>query len=70
MGDMALHRDAAILSFKRLVMREIHVLCQAQRGMGLAPGVETPHRWQIFSSFMASAQVPYQAYTHKSHGER
>ena len=38
MGDMALHIDAAFLSSQRLVMREIHVLCQAQRGKGLAQG--------------------------------
>lgn len=35
---MALHIDAAFLSSWRLVTREIHVLCQAQRGEGLAQG--------------------------------
>lgn len=35
---MALHIDAAFLSSWRLVTRKIHVLCQAQRGEGLAQG--------------------------------
>lgn len=69
---MVLHIDTAFLSSNRLITREI-LLCQAQRGKGLAPGAKSlsPHRWQIFSTSMMSVQVPYQTHNlnHMERGE-
>lgn len=71
MGDMALHIDAAFLSSQRLVMREIHVLCQAQRGKGLAQG------WRLAlptdgkdSGATWHLRKSHTRHTHSNHRER